>query len=81
MKLELECMYCGHKWEKEAYNRQSVDAEICPRCKDSSLKVRDFNAARIDSYKGCPPFPPKKKDMSDWVFTGTDYAYLTGASY
>ena len=75
MTVELECMYCAHRWEKTVYNKQSIEAEVCPRCGDSSLKVRDATTSKIDAYKGCPPFPPKKKEPPDWTFMGADHAF------
>lgn len=59
MTLDLECMYCGHKWEKTAYDRRSIESATCPKCKDSNLKVRDRDTSKVDYYKGSPPFPPK----------------------
>jgi hypothetical protein len=72
--VELECMYCGHKWEQTVYNKQTVENSWCPKCKDSNLKVRDLAAAKIDTYAGSPPFPPKpeKKGPPDWSF-GMDF--------
>lgn len=74
MTVELECMYCGHKWEQVVYNKQTVENATCPKCKDSNLKVRDIAAAKIDTYVGSPPFPPKpeKKVPPDWSF-GMDF--------
>jgi hypothetical protein len=68
-------MYCGHKWDKVVYNKQSIEDEKC-RCGDSNLKVRDLSVAKIDAYKGCPPFPPKKVDLNDWNYIGVDHAYI-----
>lgn len=75
MTVELECMYCGHKWEQTVYNKQTVENACCPKCKDSNLKIRDASAAKIDTYKGSPPFPPKpeKKEPPDWTFMGADF--------
>lgn len=59
MRVELECTYCGKKWEKIAYNKQSIESEVCSRCKDTNLKVRDLDTTKVDYYQGCPPFPSK----------------------
>jgi 5-methylcytosine-specific restriction endonuclease McrA len=67
MKLEFECTYCGHKWNKTAYDKQSVEDEKCPKCKDLTLKVRDVQVSKIDYYQGSPPFPAKDtKFDSGW---------------
>lgn len=66
MIVQLECCYCGYKWEKIVYNKQSVEDEKCPKCSDTSLIVRDATA-KIDPYKGCPSFPDKIRGK-DWVF-------------
>lgn len=70
MTVELECTYCGHKWEKTVYNKQSIENEKCPHCGDSTLKVRDASTSKIDAYKGSPPFPPKRD--TDWTFKKDD---------
>lgn len=72
MKVQLECMYCGHKWVEEVYNKSSIDSKTCTKgnCGDSNLIVRDLNASKIDAYKGCPPFPEPKK-RTGW-FMGMD---------
>lgn len=75
MKVQLECMYCGNKWDKIAHTKQSIESETCPKCNDSSLKVRDHQASKIDTYKGCPPFLPKKREDPDWTFMGMDLAF------
>lgn len=74
MNVELECAYCGYKWDKTAYNKSSIESEKCPHCGDTNLKVRDANVAKIDAYKGCPPFPPKRGEP-DWSFRGADFAF------
>lgn len=75
MNLIIECTYCGHKWEKPVYNKQSIEEEKCVRCGDSNLKVRDASVSKIDAYKGCPAFPPKKINLNDWNMVGVDYAF------
>lgn len=76
MRVSIECMYCGHKWEKMAYNKQSIEDEKCPKCNDSTLKVKDLEASKIDYYQGSPPFPPKEE--KGWTYTGIDYGYAPG---
>jgi DNA-directed RNA polymerase subunit RPC12/RpoP len=66
MDIGLECTYCGHKWEKTFYNKHSIEAERCPRCKDASLKVKDLAKTKVDYYQDSPPFPPKKDDDGGW---------------
>jgi hypothetical protein len=70
MTVELECTYCGHKWEKMVYNKQTVESERCPHCNDSNLKVRDASVSKVDTYAGSPPFPPKND--ADWNFMKVD---------
>jgi NAD-dependent SIR2 family protein deacetylase len=72
MRVELECTYCGHKWEKTAYNKESIESEVCPHCKDSTLKVRDLSTSKVDYYKGSPPFPTRG---NDWTFMGSGYPF------
>jgi transcription elongation factor Elf1 len=86
MKIELECTYCGKKWEATVYNKQMIEAMSCSKCGDSNLKVRDLAVAKIDTYstkenavskvdyyQGCPPFPEKKRTQ-DWGEMYDDYA-------
>jgi len=90
MKIELECTYCGKKWEATAYNKQMIEAMSCSKCGDSNLKVRDRAVSKIDTYttkettvskvdyyQGCPPFPPKKLEP-DWTYMGMDYGFAPG---
>jgi len=60
MEVEIECLYCGHKWTKTVFNKAFLDTEKCPDCRDTNLKIRDIATAKIDAYKGCPPFPQKE---------------------
>lgn len=76
MDIELECTYCGHKWEKTIYNKSSIESERCPKCKDASLKVRDLAKTKVDYYKGSPPFPPGKDD--DWNRGGGSWLSING---
>lgn len=68
MTLDLECTYCGFKWQKEVYAYQTTDQLKCENgnCKDSNLKIRDLSKTKIDTYKGCPPFPKKDKQWGNW---------------
>ncbi len=65
MILEIECLYCGYKWERNVYMRTSMDNEKCLKCKDSHLKVRDMNDVKVNYYLGSPDFPSDKPDDPD----------------
>jgi hypothetical protein len=79
--LIIECTYCGHKWEKAVYNKQSIEDEKCVRCGDSNLKVRDASVSKVDAYKGCPAFPQKKITLNDWNMVGADFAFGEGNAF
>jgi hypothetical protein len=55
--VELECTYCGAKWEDYVTSKADVERKICAKkgCGCSTLVVRDL-AKKIDYYQGCPPF-------------------------
>ena len=61
MRIQLECHYCGHKWEDTVFNKSAIEGMRCRNgnCNDSNLTVRDL-AAKVDYYQGCPPFPVKE---------------------
>lgn len=73
MLLEITCNYCNYKWEKNLYMKESIAAEICPSCKDTNLKVKDYNQDKIDYYVGSPPFKDKEEEKDD----NTDFNYDT----
>lgn len=60
--VEFECTYCGDKWNAFPRNHIEVEAEICKKCGDSTLKVRDALKSKIDYYKGSEPFKSKYDD-------------------
>lgn len=69
MRIELECTYCGRKWEMEIYNRLQVQGVKC-KCGHTKLRSKDM-AGKVDYYKGCPPFPDfdddfYNEDDDDW---------------
>ena len=67
MKVQLECTYCGHRWIKSVYNKDSLFGELCPhgKCKCKRLIFRDISE-KIDYYKGAPPFPIKLVVDKEW---------------
>lgn len=65
MRILFECTYCGNRWEDEVWNQSRIESTRCPKCGDKKLKVKDANTAKIDTYKGCPPFPEKKRKYDD----------------
>lgn len=56
MIIHITCNYCDFKWEKNIYTRDSVSSEVCPKCKDTNLKVKDAKQDKIDYYEGSPAF-------------------------
>jgi len=67
MKFNCECMYCGHKWENEIFVADYVNTQVCPKCGDSNLKIKDAKADKVDYYEGCPPFPSDNDDDYDYA--------------
>lgn len=69
----MSCRYCGHQWRKEMHSSDDID-EKCFKCGDKNLDAKELSKARIDSYKGCPPFVYKEEsgniDIEHWF--GTD---------
>lgn len=60
MVFVIECMYCGHRWEKQLYSESALSSVICPKCRDSFLKAKPLKDYKLDTYIGCPSFPLKK---------------------
>lgn len=58
MYVELECTYCGFKWEESVSTKAEIDEMACihGNCGDTNLKVRDVARTKIDYYQGSPPF-------------------------
>jgi hypothetical protein len=66
--LELTCKYCNYKWEISKYNL--VGHRRCPKCNDPNITSKDTDETKLDTYKGCKPFPQSnKKAFEPW---GTD---------
>ena len=65
IEIQLECTYCGNKWNATAWSKVEIDSMICSKCKDSRLVVRD-RTSKVDYYQGSPPFPEKKKQDNGW---------------
>jgi len=65
LEIQIECTYCGNKWNATSWSKTEIDSMICPKCKDSRLIVRD-RTSKVDYYQGSPPFPPKKQDDFPW---------------
>lgn len=63
MIVELECTYCGKKWQIQSVNQAQIESSKCIKCGDSSLKIRDASKSKIDYYEGCPAFPDKLFDL------------------
>lgn len=69
MLVDVECTYCGQKWEENVYNQSSLHDMKCKYCKDKNLKFKDKDKSKIDYYQGCPPFPEKPKDDDRYMWT------------
>lgn len=42
-KYELECMYCGHKWEENLWSGFSQNLHRkCEHCEDKFIKVKEL---------------------------------------
>ena len=76
MKIDLECTYCGLKWQMEAQSRTEIELLYCLVCKDISLKVRDHSKSGIDYYAGSPPFAPKEVPIKFSYYKPTEDHYL-----
>lgn len=63
--LELECKYCGAKFNKNVYSYNSLEYEKCFKCGSSDFMYKDLNKDKIDYYQGAPAFPQEKKDEKD----------------
>lgn len=57
MLIRFTCTYCGHKWDDKIFIQSHIESQVCPKCGDENLKVKDANKDKIDAYKDCPPFP------------------------
>ena len=64
IKYKFECLYCGKTWENDFIPMKSS----CDKCGDTSIRVTDQNATKIDYYEGSPPFPDKDTGSRDWNF-------------
>lgn len=51
MSIEFTCLYCNFTWDKTVYSDIRKNAQICPKCKSQTLKIRqkDLNK-KIDYY-------------------------------
>lgn len=54
------CRYCNKKWEKNIY-AGSTTKEICSKCGDTNIDIRELSKTKIDSYIGCPAFKEERK--------------------
>jgi len=68
------CNYCGFQWELVRKDKMPV----CGTCLDSkNIVINENDSLKLDTYVGCPPFPPKElsieKDEEDpfdvWGFS------------
>lgn len=78
MRIHLECIYCGHIWDRLIYSEDQISKIKCIKCGDRKLKVKDYKDNKLDSYIGCPPFPEKEikplefKELDTNVFVNLD---------
>lgn len=61
MLLNIECNYCGNEWNLKVYNQRQAEDQICDKCDDSNLTIKEANT--VDYYQGCPPFPANKAEQ------------------
>jgi uncharacterized Zn finger protein len=54
----ITCTYCGDDWGTFHVTKEKLK---CYKCGDINVKIQDLKSAKIDAYKGCPPFPEKVK--------------------
>lgn len=50
MYLDLECTYCGKKWQERFYYKESVRDARCPVCKDKNLKIKEVKPEDRDPF-------------------------------
>lgn len=63
MIIEMECEYCGNKWEAGAIELADIGRPICLKCGDKNIKLKDASKSKVDYYQGSPAF--SKKSWSD----------------
>lgn len=57
-KINIECKYCGNKWEKIIWGNPSSDGLKCEVCGEGqNFFFREIKTSNIDYYDGSPPFP------------------------
>lgn len=61
MVVEMECTYCGQKWQETTMNPTSLVNTRCSKCGDKTIRMKDVTKTKVDYYQGCPPFPAKKE--------------------
>ena len=54
MLFQLECKYCGAKWERQLYTSNAK--ANCYKCGDSNVKFKELAQHKVDYYKGTPAF-------------------------
>jgi Zn finger protein HypA/HybF involved in hydrogenase expression len=50
MTLEMECQYCGKKWEETVYYRPNSNNIRCPTCKDRNIKIKERDETKGDVF-------------------------------
>lgn len=76
MRIDLECIYCGLKWQMEVQSRPEIELLSCSTCQDTSLKVRDYAKSTINYYAGSPAFAPKEVPVKFSYFKPSDDHYM-----
>ena len=76
MDVVINCQYCGYKTVKVIYNQKSLEDEICSKCGDRNLVIKELSKTKIDSYAGSPAFP--EKDKSDNCNPDAGWPWNTG---
>jgi len=50
MRFNLECQYCGKKWEESFFYRDSVKEIKCKTCGDKNIKVKEYKPDDTDPF-------------------------------
>jgi len=51
-KYDIECSYCGHRWEEVVW---SFDDKECRKCNDKNLRARELENKDVYGYNSDKP--------------------------
>lgn len=67
MPFDLECLYCGKKWQENYFTKYNYPR--CSVCKDKNIKIKEIrDHEKVDYYEGCPPYENETKKQKDFDF-------------